>query len=138
MGFNQISRLYYCFSQSQVHSTKGYPNWLFFLVIFVGCYLVITVAVFPWLWVDVLCRHQDDNQNYDYIAPATRDDAPTMSTWIKWRNITMVVYLSWDLTTSFLYVYKVLSFRKYKEQNENIHHRIMFILKQVVILTNFL
>eukprot|EP01084_Bolivina_argentea_P177549 307014_1 len=27
MGLYQISRLHYCFAQSQVHSNKGYPNW---------------------------------------------------------------------------------------------------------------
>ena len=33
MGFNQISRLYYCFSQTSTHSTKGYSTWLFIFMI---------------------------------------------------------------------------------------------------------
>ena len=28
MGIYQIGRLYYCFANSQVHSNRGYPNWL--------------------------------------------------------------------------------------------------------------
>ena len=40
MGLYQISRLFYCFSSSKVHSNKGYPNWVFILMYGVGIGLV--------------------------------------------------------------------------------------------------
>ena len=33
MGLYQLDRLHYCFAQNQVYSTKGYPGWLFIIMI---------------------------------------------------------------------------------------------------------
>ena len=32
MGYYQLSRLYYCFANDQIHSNKGYPKWLFYIM----------------------------------------------------------------------------------------------------------
>ena len=36
MGFYQLSRLYYCFSNSKIHSKNGYPKWIFIFMIVWG------------------------------------------------------------------------------------------------------
>ena len=41
MGLYQISRLHYCFAQSQVHSNKGYPNWLINIMYIIGIVSII-------------------------------------------------------------------------------------------------
>ena len=133
-GFNQLARLHYCFSQSSVHSAKGYPDRLFIIMIIIGVIFMIPIQIYPWLWIDELCGSnltQTTNNKYSWISPYVRD-APNVGLWI---NINMVIYILWDFTTLSLYVLKVYSFRRYKQQNKEVYNRIMFILKKVVILT---
>ena len=132
MGFNQISRLFYCFSQKKVYSTKGYPTWLFIIMVSIGILLFLHVCVFPWIFINELCGtfNTHNTGKYPYIAQMIY--APNMEYWI---NIGMTIYLLWDITTLSLYVFKVLSFKKFKNENITIHNRIMSILKQIVILT---
>ena len=40
MGFYQLARLHYCFSQSQVYSSKGYPRCLFIIMIIIGALFI--------------------------------------------------------------------------------------------------
>ena len=132
MGFNQIARLYYCFSQNQVHTKKGYSDYLFLFMVIIGIGIVINMSIFPWVWVDELCGGITVNGKYKYIAPNVRD-APNANIWI---NFSMLVYILWDFLTLLLYICKVLSFRRFNtERNKEIYLRIMFILKKVVILT---
>ena len=42
LGFYQLSRLYYCFSQNQVYSNKGYPN---------SCFSLCISLVFFWFYL---------------------------------------------------------------------------------------
>ena len=41
MGFYQLSRLYYCYSNDKIHSKKGYPKWIFILMIGMGIFICI-------------------------------------------------------------------------------------------------
>ena len=131
MGFNQLARLHYCFSENSVHSAKCYPNWLFIIMIAIGSIILIMVLIYPWLWADELCASNGITDKYQWISPYSRD-APNVGLWI---NISMGVYIIWDFATLSLYIIKVLSFRRFKQQNEEVYNRIMFILKKVVILT---
>jgi len=131
MGFNQISRLYYCFSRNSVYNKAGYPDWLFKLMIMIGIIYLLMASIYPWFWISELCGGGYENK-YEYIAPPTRH-APGLESWI---NFGVILYLLWDFTTLMLYIIKVFSFRKYKQtQNKQIYNRVQFILKKVVILT---
>ena len=133
MGFNQLARLHHCFSESSVHSAKGYnyPNWLFIIMFTIGIMTLINTSICPWFWSDRSCSANIANDEYRWISPHTRD-APGFGLWV---SITMIVYILWDIATLSLYIFKILSFRRFKQQNEEVYNRIMFILKKVVILT---
>ena len=73
MGFNQLSRLHYCFSENSVHSAKGYPKWLFVSMISIGSMILIVVLVYPWLWTNELCTQNGNNEKYQWISPDARD-----------------------------------------------------------------
>ena len=48
MGFYQLSRLYYCFASTQIHSNKGYPNWLFIIMHIIGILGLILSIISVW------------------------------------------------------------------------------------------
>ena len=45
MGLYQLSRLHYTFANDQIHSSKGYPKWLFIMVITGGIILSLTCLI---------------------------------------------------------------------------------------------
>ena len=47
MGFDQLPRLYYCFSESNVHSTKGYHSSLFYVMFVIGFILITNHVLAP-------------------------------------------------------------------------------------------
>eukprot|EP01084_Bolivina_argentea_P305328 527454_1 len=135
IGFYQLSRLYYCFSQSKVYSNKGYSNGLFYVMFFIGSFLFINVVCFPWLItfaVDTLYACGINN-NYQYF----NNNAPISDHQLygAWLGITLPVYLLWDFMTVLLYSIKALSFRKYNSKEVEVHKRIMSILSRILILT---
>ena len=51
LGFYQLSRLYYCFANEQVHFDKGYPKWLFILKSMIGiimslCWIILAGMIY--------------------------------------------------------------------------------------------
>ena len=48
MGFYQLSRLYYCFSLTKIHSNKGYPNWMFIIMYIIG-YIILIYGIIDLL-----------------------------------------------------------------------------------------
>ena len=49
MGLYQLHRLYYCFANSQIHSNKGYPTWVFIvmhLTAIQGCINWVLLSLF--------------------------------------------------------------------------------------------
>lgn len=123
MGFNQISRLYHCFSQKQVLTTaKGYPQYLFVIMIMIGFGLIITSTVDSWFWIQHVCNDTDSVFNFKTTHSA---DMPSYLS--LWNTTNALIYLLWDFITLFLYVIKVRAYRN--------NHRIMMILKKIVMLT---
>merc|ERR1719356_1716230 len=53
MGFYQISKLYYCFSQNQIYSKKGYPNWLFIIMYIIGIFIFLSGWSYPYFAVSL-------------------------------------------------------------------------------------
>ena len=84
------------------------------------------INIVAWLGItNTKCKYNGLNHemssalNTNYIIPAG------------------MVYTSWDLTTLFLYIYKIISFRKMTQDNNqrNIFRRIKYILNRIIILT---
>ena len=49
LSFYQLSRLHYCFANSNIHSNKGYPNWLFVIMYSIGIIIIINASIIPWI-----------------------------------------------------------------------------------------
>lgn len=45
MSFYQLSRLHYCFSNQQLRANKGYPLWIFVVMIIIGIILWICILI---------------------------------------------------------------------------------------------
>ena len=122
-GYYQLARLYYCFSQNQSHSNKGYSNKLFFFM-----YLSCTISyIFHMIWPWVSLQHV----RYDELCQAT----PKNTIWHT-AAIIFVCYV-WDWTVLGLYVYKICQFNKLNRtgNKEKVWKRVMFILSKITLLT---
>ena len=65
MGFYQLSRLYYCFSQTKVYSNKGYPNLLFSIMYIIGILLLLTGILSGWVGY-IIIRKCGINNKFEY------------------------------------------------------------------------
>ena len=128
MGFYQISRLKYCFANDQVYSNKGYPNWLFTIMYISGVIIIAFIIIDPWIAKIPIHCGIDEEWNYQ--------DAVAINDKYTYRIPFQIgSFWAWDLFTLSLYITKVISFRKYKVINKNVHQRIMMILWKIIILT---
>eukprot|EP01084_Bolivina_argentea_P259433 437740_1 len=136
MGLFQISRLYYCFAQSQVHSNKGYPNWAFNIMYIIGILIMIDTTVGIWIvnHIPFVCGI---NKEYTFYAKFSNSGYFVGPLFTPWYTISSLIYLLWDMITLILYTNKVISFRKYKSQQIEVFNRIMAILNRILILTLF-
>ena len=122
----QLSRLYYCFSRNQVHSNKGYPNCLFITLIFVLAIWVVSTLMLCFYWLTLYCPME---RMYSF---AFLDHYSIITV--------QFLYASLELTTVFLYWYKVRSLRPNQDTGDHdrtIDDRIQSILHRVLILTYF-
>ena len=113
MGYFQLSRLYYSFSQNQVYSSKGYSTWLFIVMFAIGFILMIS---YLFMALNTLSPHCGIDTSAGYIFYA--DDVQIVSfSWYNqfiWYSMVMVVYFLWDFVTLCLYANKIRQFRRYK------------------------
>eukprot|EP01084_Bolivina_argentea_P088650 160044_1 len=132
MGFYQLSRLYYCFAKSKVHSNKGYPHYLFKIMYAFGILIILISILFPVL----SCRfaHCGMTPDFRYYP---KDEFLLADQFVVWK-ILPIMYVCWDVLTLLLYVVKVCTFKKHTHcQKIEVYNRIMFILRRVLILTIF-
>eukprot|EP01084_Bolivina_argentea_P150975 263579_1 len=133
MGYFQLARLKYCFSNSQIHSKKGYPQCVFIVMYTVPIPIMIYLLAFMWFdFVKLKCKW-DVNFNY------------TETYWRYLKNdpfriaLPGVIIYVWDIITLILYVTKTISFRFNKkemiEKQMHVWKRIKFILNRVILLT---
>ena len=136
MGFYQLTRIYYCFSQNQVYSTKGYSNCLFGAMGLYGIIYIICSNVYLWFLSSYpsVCGINQQNQFFIQLDISVFTTSTYVTVALLSGSIS-VSYFIWDLTTFFLYVCKVRSFKKYKSE-QKIHNRIMSILMRIIILTS--
>eukprot|EP01084_Bolivina_argentea_P139595 245562_1 len=133
MGFFQLSRLYYCFAKNQCYSDKGYSNYLFIIMYTFGFIFLIWSCVYSWFTgFKSECRIDKHGILYYKYTSTVIDNNETYRPLIGGSSL---VLLCWDLFTLFLYIYKVISFRKYKQKNAKVHERIMNILYRILLIT---
>ena len=82
LGFYQLCRLYYCFAKSQVHSDKGYPNYLFIIMGTIGVILMINAIIFPWFYFPFISECGIKQSNYIfYMQYSSLIDSSTSENW---------------------------------------------------------
>ena len=147
MGFYQLSRLHYCFSNVQVHHNRGYPLWIFVLMIFIG-----SLSLISWIMLNTMAialpskcgYHRDFNIFWEYRESTVLfegnvyDNEHYQRTYYLWFIIHSVLGLLWDLTTLMLYCYKIWKISKiYRTQRDAVWKNVLLILHRIVILTVF-
>ena len=136
MGLYQLSRLYYCFSNTNIHSNKGYPQWVFIFMTIMGGVLLINwilLTIFGIHGLKAKCGINSKLEFY-HIPP----DITSFPNAILWLWIHAFSYVTWDLTTLLLYYAKIRSFSDIiKGKEEKVYKRVLSILFQIFILTIF-
>ena len=144
LGFYQLSRLHYCFSNQQLHGKKGYPQWVFAVMITIGIVLWIS-SVMLQLLVDILPSKCGYTENgflfYRYGERAIlfhRDSWDLSQIYWLWVNALSVSSHTWDLVVLLMYLFKIWQIRKAHKCKENkIWDNVLFILHRIVIITVF-
>ena len=147
LSFYQLSRLHYCFSNQQLHAKKGYPLWVFVVMVIIGIIVYIS-GLMLLIFVDTLpskCGYTNDvSFFYRYRARALMFDGDS------WEDqwMTKIYYSSnfllslavhiWDLVILLLYLYKIWQIGKVHKSKENrVWYNVLFILHRIVIITVF-
>lgn len=155
MGFYQLSRLYYCFNNQQIHRQDGYPTFVFIIMITMGT--VLTMSVFTlftvgWSFPSSCSYSPNGVLTYEYNGGSllfegrwAHDDHLQPVRYF-WWYLTVIFALLWDLTTLLLYIFKIWyigavyspkAIERGHHRDSNIWINILFILHRVVILTIF-
>ena len=134
MEFYQLSRLYYCFSKNQVHSEKGYPNWVFAALYSLLVIWFVFETTTDYLLFKHECRLESDGTAVSEVILLI---SISYENWILMSPLVMT-YIVLESTTLFLYWYKVRSLRrKLNQKNGTVYERIQIILHRVLTLTYF-
>ena len=136
MGLYQLSRLYYCFSNSQIHSDKGYPRWVFIIMVIFGVLLTLS-GLIAALFNDSFGFNAKCgiNSNLEYYSKSIHLSFIKYS--IIWSAITWLLYTVWDIMTLLLYIAKVRLFKKFQKSEPLVYQRILSILYKIAIITLF-
>ena len=144
MGFYQLSRLHYCFSQNSAHHQNGYPQWIFIVMVTVGSLLMASYAILTFLGhpLHSTCDFKRDYTfQWEYMDSSILfqgDLKKQKNSFYTFYNIICVAALLWDLTTLLLYCYKINAFRKIPTLQQNaVWRKIMFILQHILVITLF-
>lgn len=136
MGYYQLGRLYYCFSNEKINSTKGYPRWLFVIMYSSGIILLVNFALSVTFLhgTEVFREECRINENFQYefraIEYFTFEGAEI------WWTLVMVLYIVWDVTILILYVNKIKLFNTHNDNNNSVTHtQIRIILHKIFLLT---
>ena len=121
MGIYQLSRLYYCFANDQIHSKKGYPTYLFIIMWIIGIIIVFNwplSLIFGnhWTTMKSQCGINPNTYIHYYQSAEKSLDIPHKNGFI-WTFIVAFIFAIWDITTLLLYVHKINLFRHYKQQS---------------------
>eukprot|EP01084_Bolivina_argentea_P134276 236877_1 len=133
MGYYQLSRLHYCFANTQIHSNKGYPTILFIILFMIGGLLLIYVLFMGSLEGIILECGYDSKLNFI----AKQYALSLLGKHLYIRHILWIfIYTLWDLFTLCLLFKK---FRKINigenKINNKIELRINYVLFRIVLCT---
>ena len=110
MGYYQLYRLYYCFANEQIHSDKGYPKWVFFVMYFGALFSCINYMIFWFLernnhfyYINYKCSYLD---NLDFYAEPIRMSS-IADIGIAVIFVKPIIGGVWDITTLILYMVKL-------------------------------
>eukprot|EP01084_Bolivina_argentea_P148922 260259_1 len=131
MGLYQLSRLYYCFSEAQCYSDKGYSNTLFIIMYIIPTLVVINTFVCPWFFINI--TYCGINEKFQYFGRSYELIENTSI--FDWASFTLCIYFLWDFSILLLYTMKIISFKKYKIEQINVWKRIMASLTKILIAT---
>ena len=143
MGYYQLSRLYYCFANEQVHSNKGYPKYVFIIMYILGLIHLINYPLSAALSTVI---GSDFFKECSYIYNSDVDEVQFVrinvdiwsvtaeQDWI-WFQCSIILFIAWDLSTLCLYIYKTLSLKSQMKESEAVSKRISNILNKIIILT---
>ena len=138
MGFYQLARLHYCFANDKIYSNKGYPNWVFNVMIIIGILLIIHFAIFGMFYPDMhpLNIKCGINSKLEfYYIPLQIISAQYYGVWLLVNSLS---FLAWDITTVSLYYHKIRYLSSgIKNKDERIYKRVLSILYRVFITTLF-
>ena len=137
MGFYQLSRLYYCFANSQIHSDQGYSKCLFIFMYSIGICLVIGSIVYEVMeGMTIACGMYDNGNAYNQNS---RVWVPRI--WrLRWTLMFIITLFVWDFLTLILYRKKIDLIQKVYTKSENevnrkINKRIVNVLHRISIIT---
>ena len=135
MGFFQLSRLYYCFSETNVYSRAGYSNRLFYAMYTIGTFLLIIAVILSFCSSIPYNCFINSKSNYRY-----QENDIMVLEWSMAQllyNICISIAFAWDLTNLTLYLLKLVFFRKLKSDKMAVYIRIKGILSKIIKLTVF-
>ena len=140
MGLYQVSRLYYCFSDSQIYSKRGYSKPVFIIMytlIVLSMICGLSRSAFTAGLLNRKCIIMGNLQmTSESMFNIDWSDSVKLGFYV-WAVITVILLLS-DVLTLALFCNKIRLFRRLKsDQNETVHHRVTGILYKVTILTIF-
>ena len=144
VGCYQLSRLWFCFSNEQVHGRNGYPRWVF--VFMVAVFIVVFVS---WIVFFLMAKPLPSSCGYQRGFTFFWEDHDRSVMQIlmegRWVLIGYIVLMAmtaavqiWDLSTLLLYVWKIHKIGKiYKTKNDAVWSNVLHILHRIVIITIF-
>eukprot|EP01084_Bolivina_argentea_P173167 299945_1 len=133
MGFFQLSRLYYCFSEQSSHSKKGYPICIFIILLIFSIILTIQLFIGPLIFY-----HSKYEPTMNYLC-MTDYDIPS---WPIFFSVAAVQLILCDWIILALYMYKVWQINNYHKAKQSQsgrsilqYTRIKKILSRIILLT---
>ena len=140
MGFFQLCRLHYCFSNEQVHGRNGYPLWVFIMMAAVG------IVVFLDYWLVFCMMAEPLLSQCGYRSGFTifweyRDRSVLFEdgmVWIRylWLFVHRILILSWDTATVLMYCWKIWEIgRIYKSKYDHVWVNVLSVMRRIVTAT---
>ena len=137
LEYYQLSRLYYCFSADRVHSNKGYPKWVFVLIVSLGgvVFVGISLSGYGKVGLTTQCGIRKTGDAYFVRYYPFRNNVQYVIIWI-----TTLLLVPTDPLILALYWWKARSLTPRTGQQDaqnKVYIRIRLILNRIIILSLF-
>ena len=121
MSFYQLSRLHYCFSNQKLHGNKGYPLWMFLVMVAIGVIDWI-LQMMLYVFVDTLpskCGYNNDLSVFyrNRMRAILFDGDSWEDDWMNevfylWSTAINVLGYMWDVAILLLCIFKIWQISK--------------------------